>query len=440
MSADPNPAAAEPTVSKFSFGLSTKSPLVSDLTPTNSPPPGPGGLADYELLRELGRGGMGVVYEARDEKSGARVAVKMIRSDGPVEMAEVIRFLAEADTQAHIDHPHVAKVLKIGESAGQPYMVLEYLGGGTLAGRLRESPRMSPTAAARLVAKVARGVHAAHQKGVFHRDLKPANVLFDDAGEPRVADFGLAKRDLSDLTRTGTLMGTPAYMAPEQAQGRAERVAAPTDVWALGVILYEAVTGARPFAAPANLPTEQQVMALLNKVVTEPPPPPRAVHPDVPHDLEKVCLKCLEKEPADRYPTAAALADDLDRFAAGRPVGVRTISWVERGAKWARRRPTAAAAWALSAVAVVLGAFAVTALSLWQRAEGERATADTERAGAVAARQEAETARDALAGSNTELETARQTAVAAGDRLAVEQNVSFVIGNGPGKNLHQRAL
>jgi tetratricopeptide (TPR) repeat protein len=331
-------------------------------------------LAEYEIERELGRGGMGVVYQARDLRDGRTVAVKMIRADGNLGTAELIRFLAEAEAQRAVDHPHVVRVFKLGESSGRPYMVLEYLPGGSLSGRLKAAGRFAPREAAALVEKLARGVHAAHTHGIFHRDLKPANVLFDATGEPKVADFGLAKRDLSDLTRTGVRLGTPAYMAPEQAEGRNERVAAPTDVWALGVILYECLTGTRPFSASPDLPADQQVLVLLNRVAAAEVPAPWSVTPDIPQALGRVCLKCLEREPADRYPTAEELAEDLRRFLTGVPIAARPVPAAERAVKWARRNPVVAA---LSAAVLAVSVGLVAALAVMYRDAAERA--DTER-------------------------------------------------------------
>ena len=208
------------------------------------PPPTTAEYAGYEILSELGRGGMGVVYKARDLKLNRLVALKVVR--GHVDRRELIRFLAEAEAAAAVKHPNVVQVYACGEDRGRPFLVLEYCPGGTLIERLA-ALRSDPRAAVEVLAKVAAGVAAAHEAGVVHRDLKPSNVLFDEAGEPRVADFGLAKLGTSDLTATGAVMGTPAYMCPEQAEGRTKFVGPQADVWALGVILYEALTGRRPF-------------------------------------------------------------------------------------------------------------------------------------------------------------------------------------------------
>ena len=233
---------------------------------------------------------MGVVYRARQETLNRDVAVKMVLGAAPMDL---VRFLAEAESAAAVDHPHVVRVYDFGQHDGRPYLAMEYLPGGTLAERLKAG-RLPPRDAADVVAGVARGVAAAHAQGIVHRDLKPGNVLFDAAGTPKVADFGLAKRGGgSNLTHTNAVLGTPAYMAPEQIEEGAKLAGPAADVWALGVILYEAATGARPFDTGDNLAT-------LRKVVEDDPVPPRTLVPAIPRDLETICLKCLAKKPADR--------------------------------------------------------------------------------------------------------------------------------------------
>ncbi|MBN9118512.1 MAG: protein kinase [Planctomycetes bacterium] len=306
-------------------------------------------VAGYELLSELGRGGMGVVYKARHVKLNRVVALKMMLGDR-VGGADLARFLAEAEAVAAVRHENVVQVYECGEADGRPYMALEFCPGGTLARLLPAdhgsvSSSASARDAARLVAQVARGVAAAHAQGIVHRDLKPGNVLLDAAGAPKVADFGLVKyRDRSDVTRTGQVMGTPAYMSPEQAKGESKFVGPPADVWALGVILYQALTGARPFAA--DNPLEMMI-----RIGTDDPTPPRAVVAAVPRDLELICLKCLAKRPGERYPSAKELADDLDRYLRHEPISVRPAGPVERAYKWARRNKTLSAALVVCAAA-----------------------------------------------------------------------------------------
>ncbi|MBY0459082.1 MAG: protein kinase, partial [Gemmataceae bacterium] len=305
--------------------------------------------------------------------------------------------------------PHIVRVYDFGRGPDdQPYFVLEYVGGGSLAGKLKADGRFAPRAAAELVADLADAMAAAHAQGVVHRDLKPANVLLTRQGAPKITDFGLAKVGGSDATATGAVMGTPQYMAPEQAAGRTKEVGTAADVYALGVILYELLTGVPPFRG-------KTAVAVIQKVLNDQPERPRARVADLPRDLETVCLKCLEKEPGARYPTARALADDLRRFLAGEPVSVRPAGFAERAYKWARRKPTVAALYAATAAGVVLVGVTAAFALLWQDADQAKATAESERAGAETARQEAVRARDRLADEQGRTEAARKEAEAARD-------------------------
>ncbi len=272
----------------------------------------------YELLSELGRGGMGIVYLAVQRHLRRSVAVKMLPSDQPADPLDVARFFSEAEAVAAVKHPHVVQIYEFALHDSHPFMAMEYLPGESLSAKLRhQTRRMTGEESATLLEKLARAVQAAHEQGIVHRDLKPGNVLFDASGEPRVTDFGLAKRVTSNLTQTMEISGTPAYMAPEQASGRTKHAGPAADIYALGAILYECLTGSAPFEQVGTDP-----WPVLNRVIHEPPTPPSQLA-EVPIDLELICLRCLEKAPQDRYPTAAALADDLARFLNREPVSVR---------------------------------------------------------------------------------------------------------------------
>jgi tetratricopeptide (TPR) repeat protein len=314
----------------------------------------------YEVLAELGRGGMGVVYQAWQTGLGRVVALKMILAGGGPEGKELGRFRTEAEAAARLQHPNIVQVHAVGDHDGRPYLALEYVDGGSLAQKLNRTPQPAREAAA-LLETLARAVHHAHQKGVVHRDLKPANVLLTADGTPKVADFGLAKVLVgarAEHTRSGSILGTPSYMAPEQAEGKVAQVGPAADVYALGAILYECLTGRPPFKAA-------EVLETLRQVVQDDPVPPRRLQPGVPRDLETVCLKCLQKEPRKRYASALDLADDLRRFLDGRPIQARPVPAWERAAKWARRRPAAAALLAVSAAAA---AGLLTLAAYWNEA------------------------------------------------------------------------
>jgi WD40 repeat protein len=316
--------------------------------PADGPPTtGPVTIPGYEVLGELGRGGMGVVYRARQVGLNRPVALKMILAGGHASAGELARFRTEAEAIAQLQHPNIVQVHEVGEQNGLPYFSLEFCDGGSLATRLDGTPWEPPRAAA-LVETLARAMQAAHARQIVHRDLKPANVLLADDETPKVTDFGLAKRlDAgAGQTASGAILGTPSYMAPEQAGGDGRHVGPAADVYALGAILYELLTGRPPFKAATPLDTVLQV-------VSDEPVPPARLNSQTPRDLETICLKCLAKEPAKRYATAAALAQDLRRFQAGEPIAARPVGRLERGWRWCRRNPATAGLVGLAAAAAV---------------------------------------------------------------------------------------
>jgi non-specific serine/threonine protein kinase/serine/threonine-protein kinase len=309
---------------------------------------------DHEVLAVIGRGGMGVVYQARDQKLGRVVAIKTIAEGRQATADHRARFQAEAQAIARLRHPHIIAIHAVGEHDGQPYLILEFAEGGSLADRLVERP-LAPAEAAALIARLAAAVHAAHCAGVVHRDLKPSNILLTAEGIPKVSDFGLAKLIDSEAGRTisGQVIGSPSFMAPEQAEGRSKQVGPAADVYAMGAILYQALTGRPPFLG-------QSAMETLKLVTSAEAVPPRRLRPDVPRDLETICLKCLEKEPGRRYASALTLAEDLNRYLSGRPIQARRSTPLERLVRWSHREPwlagTSLTAAGLAAVLAIGGA------------------------------------------------------------------------------------
>ncbi len=319
----------------------------------------------YELLEELGRGGMGVVYRARQVKANRLVALKMILSGTHASDEDLARFRTEAEAVAHVQHPNVVQVFEVGEHRGRPFFSLELCEAGGLDRKLNGTP-IPPNEAAALVEKLARAIQSAHDKGVVHRDLKPANVLLTAAGVPKITDFGLAKRlDEQGLTLTGAIMGTPSYMAPEQAEGKKE-VGPAADIYALGAILYDCLTGRPPFKSSSAFDTIAQV------IKEEPIPISRLIN-GTPRDLETICSKCLEKAPASRYPSAGALADDLARFLRGEAIHARPVGTLERAAKWVRRNPAVAGLTATTALALLLGAGVALGLAVYALGQADLA-------------------------------------------------------------------
>ena len=310
-------------------------------------------IPGYEISGELGRGAMGVVYRAREIRLNREVALKMILAGDHAGPDTLARFMAEAGTIARLKHPNIVQIYAIGDWEGRPYVELEYVEGGSLGSRLDGTP-WPPRSAARLLESLARAAAEAHRLGIVHRDLKPANILMTDAGEPKISDFGLAKtlEEDSGLTRTESILGSPNYMAPEQADGRAREVGPSADIYALGACLYELLTGRPPFVALT-------ILATLDLVKNSDPVPPRRLQPLLDRDLETICLKCLEKEPQKRYETGDALADDLAAYLAHEPIKARRSPPWERAWKWVRRRPSTAALILVTTVAILAAAATV---------------------------------------------------------------------------------
>jgi hypothetical protein len=324
----------------------------------------------YEIQGLLGRGGMGVVYKARHLATKRVVALKMIRMSGPVDDSARARFHAECEAVARLQHPHIVQVFEVGEVDGQPYCALEFVAGGSLATKLKGKP-LPPTEAAQIVEALAGAMHLTHSRNVVHRDLKPANVLLTEDGTPKITDFGLARQLDADggQTHTGIVLGTPSYMAPEQASGQAHAAGPAADTYALGAILYECLTGRAPFRGATVLET-------LDQVRSQEPMRPRLLRPGLPRDLETICLKCLRKEPDKRYASARELGDDLARYRRGEPVLARPVGMVGRLARWARRRP-AVAGLLLALIVLSLGGSAALIVFRLDAEEAHTAEANT---------------------------------------------------------------
>ena len=304
-------------------------------------------VGDYELLAEIARGGMGVVYRARQLSLNRIVALKMILSGDLASAAELARFRTETEAFASLDHPNIMPIYEVGEHDGRPYFSMKLIDGNNLALQ-QHSFRGDGLAIARLLVVIARAVHHAHQRGILHRDLKPDNILLDAQSRPYVTDFGLARRVQGDsgMTQSGVIVGTPSYMAPEQAAGRKDLTTA-VDVYGLGAILYVLLSGCPPSRGETPVETVRQVLE-------EEPSRPRMLNPRVHRDLETICMKCLNKDPQRRYGSAEALAEDLDRWLVGEPIQARRSSVWEKTYKKAKRNPVAAALVAVSTLAVLV--------------------------------------------------------------------------------------
>src|SRR6476660_6651120 len=293
-----------------------------------------GELGDYELLEEIGRGGQGVVFRARQKSLNRTVALKVISLGQWASKAHLKRFRLEAEAAAHLEHPGIVPIHEVGERDGQCYFSMKFVEGGQLDEVVRRAP-MSIRQGAELIAKVARTVHYAHEHGILHRDIKPGNILLDKHGEPHLTDFGLARllETESTVTRTKEVLGTPSYMAPEQAVGETKKLTSATDVYGLGAVLYQLLTGHPPFAGGT---TYETIKLLLD---TE-PQPPRSFNSKIDRDFSTICLKCLEKDPQRRYSSALALAEDLDHWLKHEPIGAKRSGFFTHGRKWVRRNPS----------------------------------------------------------------------------------------------------
>lgn len=340
----------------------------SDSSFASFAPPEAGGFGQYTLRRKIGAGGMGVIWEAEETAQKRVVALKMIRGFAFSTDAEKLRFRAEAAAVAQLDHPNIVPIYEVGETEGQPFFTMQLLRGGSLSRRLIHGA-LAAGDAARIMEKLARAVHHAHQRGVLHRDLKPGNVLFDEAGEPYLTDFGLAKLVDAEhgLTLTNAHVGTPQYMSPEQARGRSRDITTASDVWALGAMFYQMLTGKLPF--PGSDAAE-----IFNRITHDEPAPMRTAASSADRGLETLCLRCLEKEPARRLPGAGELAEELGRWLKGEPIHARRVTGGERAIRWMRRHPWRVAA--ASALVVSLMAGTIVSLLLWRSAEGSRREAE----------------------------------------------------------------
>ncbi len=344
--------------------ISIGEPRDDDTTPSATPGSAPKiQLEGYEILGELGRGGMGVVYRARDKKLKRIVALKMVLSGAHADAAELERFQREAEAVAQLQHPNIVQIHDVGEHNGRPFFSLEFVEGGELADQIAGEPQ-PPEQAAKLIETLSHAIHFAHQHNIIHRDLKPANVLLTSDGQPKITDFGLAKRleDDSAQTASGSIMGTPSYMAPEQAGGKQMTIGPQTDVYALGALLYCMLTGRPPFQSAS-------VMDTVLQVLEQDPVPPRQLVQGLDRDLETITLKCLQKDPGRRYQSAEDVADELRRYQGDEPIQARPVSAVEHSWRWCRRNPAIAGLIAAFTLLLVVGASL-----FWERQQAAFAT------------------------------------------------------------------
>ena len=396
-------------------------------------------IPGYEILSELGRGGMGVVYRARDSRLKRDVAIKMILAGSHAGPEQLARFQREAEAVAQLQHPNIVQIHEVGEHKGLPYLSLEYVPGGSLDEKTSNQPQ-PPKDAAQLVETLSRAVHAAHQGSIIHRDLKPANILLTSEGTPKITDFGLAKRLEGDsiATKSGSLIGTPSYMAPEQAGDKHGKIGPPTDVYALGAILYYLLTGRPPFQSVNPLDTVLQVLE-------SDPVPPGQLIAGVDRDLETVTLKCLEKDPQRRYKTASELAEDLTHWLDGEPIEARPVTWMERSWRWCKRKPAVAALWSTAVLLLLTLGIGGLSLAFLESAHAReqthlRETADRSADNEKKARADAETARQDEATARNQAEKNFEAAQQTVDEFLTEVSQSDLLNEPQMEPLRRQLL
>ncbi len=358
------PTIVPPGSTTFAAGDATLTPGVDVRLPPPPTPDGMGGIStgasfgDYQVIETIAKGGMGIVFKARQRKLNRIVAIKMILAGQFADKTDVDRFYSEAEAAAALTHPNIVAIHEIGEVQGQHFFSMDYIEGHSLTEMVRENP-LTPRRAAEFTRTIAETMQFAHDRGIVHRDLKPSNVLVDRQQRPLITDFGLAKQvsNQSQITVSGAIVGTPSYMPPEQAEGKGDLIGPRSDIYSLGAILYELVTGRPPFKAASPFET-------IRQVIQDEPLSPRLVNPGVPKDLETICLKCLQKEPGKRYDTSQDLADELGRFLRGEPINARPISRIARLWRLCKRNPATSAAIALAVLLLVTTAVVSTTLSI----------------------------------------------------------------------------